>query len=90
MAFDWDDIEKEINAGADETDIELESKISSLTHMNDEDINALFPELADKEKLVQLMKIVNQSASENEKKVRLVNNIEDLAGTVVKLLAKFV
>jgi len=90
MAFDWDDIEKEINEAAAETDVALESKISSLTNMNDEDINALFPEIADKEKLVKLMKIINQSASENEIKARLINNIEDLAGTAVKLLAKFV
>lgn len=90
MGFDWGEIESEINQAADETDIQLESKISSLTHMNEEDINALFPEKADKEKLVQLMKIVSDSASENEKKVRLVNNIEELAGTAVKLLTKFV
>lgn len=90
MGFNWDDIENEINQAADETDLQLESKISSLTHMSDDDINALFPKKADKEKLIQLMKIVNQSTSENEKKARLVNNIKDLAGTTVKLLAKFV
>lgn len=90
MGVDWDEIESEINQAADETDIQLESKISSLTHMNDEDISVLFPEKSDKEKLVQLMKIVCASASENEKKVRLVNNIEELAGTAVKLLTRFV
>ena len=90
MDDDWDDIENEINQAADETDLQLESKISSLTHMKDEDINVLFPEQADKEKLVQLMKIVNEATSENEKKLRLINNIEALAGTTVKLLTKFV
>ena len=68
MIFDWNDIEDEINLAAEETDIQLESKISSLTHMKDEDVKALFPEKADKENLIQLMKIVNEATSENEKK----------------------
>lgn len=90
MGFDWDDIENEVHQASDETDAQLVSNISSLTNMKDKDVQALFPEKADKENLIQLMKIVNQATSENEKKVRLVNNIEQLAGTTVKLLAKFV
>lgn len=90
MELDWDDVENEVDQASDETDAQLVSNISSLTHMKDEDVQALFPEKADKENLIQLMKIVNQATSENEKKVRLVNNIEQLAGTTVKLLAKFV
>lgn len=90
MDFDWDKIESEINDAADATDLALESKISSLTRMNEDEINSLFPEQADKEKLIKLMKIVKQSSDENETKVRLVNNIEELAGTAVKLLAKLV
>ena len=90
MAIDWDAIETEIDEAADEADIQLESRISSLTRMKDYEINELFPEKTDKEKLVKLMQIVNEATTENQRTARLVDNIQDLAGTAVKLLAKFV
>lgn len=90
MPIDWNTIKEEIDRAGDETDAQLESRISSLTRMKDDEINELFPSKADKEKLVSLMQIVNEARSENEKTTRLVDNIEELAGTAIKLLARFV
>lgn len=90
MAIDWDAIDEEINQAAGETDAQLESKISSLTRMKDNEINELFPEKADKEKLIKLMQIVNEATTENKRTAHLVENIQDLAGTAVKLLTRFV
>ena len=90
MAIDWDAIEEEVNQATEETDTKLAGMISSLTRMKDDEVEELFPTQADQEKLIELMKIVNQSTSENEKKELLAHNIEDLAGTAIKLLGKFV
>lgn len=49
--------------------------------MKDNEINELFPEKADKEKLINLMQIVNEAITENKITARLVDNIQDLAGT---------
>jgi len=88
MAFDWDAIDLEIEEAADETDAQLASQISSLTRMMDEEIQRLFPNTTDKKKLVKLIQIVNQSTDENQRTARLIDNIQELAGTAIKLLAK--
>ncbi|GAV19377.1 hypothetical protein MMIC_P0311 [Mariprofundus micogutta] len=90
MPIDWDAMGDAVDTAAIETDEQLASKISSLTRMNDEEIQDLFPEKADKQKLIELMQLVNASTDENTRTVRLVDNIQDLAGTAVKLLARFV
>ncbi len=87
MSDDWGSALKEIG---DKTDKELESRISSLTRMKDEEIAELFPDKGDKKKLVELMQIVEEASIDNRKTARLVDNIQELAGTAVKLLARFV
>jgi hypothetical protein len=68
------------------TNEQLTIQISSLTKLKKEEIETLFPDLADKEKLDQLISIVQDSTSENEQVSKLKDNIENLAGTAVKLL----
>ncbi|MGB2764272.1 MAG: hypothetical protein WBC02_10050 [Candidatus Aminicenantaceae bacterium] len=87
-SFDWDAIDREIDAAADRTDEKLASAISSVTRLNNEEIKELFPEPADVEKLNRLTKIVKQATNRNEKINNLVANIKDLAGTVITLLEK--
>jgi len=88
MAIDWDAIDADIDDAADEVDASLTARISSLTRMKDEDIQQLFPAKADKEKLVKLMQIVNQATSDNQRTALLVDHIQELAGTAIKLLTR--
>lgn len=68
------------------TNEQLTMQISSLTKLKKEEIETLFPERADKERLGQLISIVKDATSENEQVSKLKDNIENLAGTAVKLL----
>lgn len=90
MSIDWDKIDDDIDTAADSADETLKSRISSLTRMKDGEIAELFPAQADKEKLVKLMQIVNEATAENQRTARLVDNIQELAGTAIKLLARYV
>lgn len=85
MPDQFDDI---LNEAEDLTLKELNSKISSLTRLKDAEINSLFPKKPDKEKLIQLMQIVQGAVSENTKRKQLIDNIEALAGTVIKVVGK--
>lgn len=71
---------------ADKTNEELASEISSLTRLKDNEINKLAPAKQDKERLLQLLEIVNSATSENEKAAKLKGNIESLAATAIKLV----
>jgi hypothetical protein len=92
MPIDWDAFDKEVNGALDhaegQTDEKLALRISSLTRMTGEEIEALFPKPADVKKLAQLLKIVKSAEAHNVKVTRLIANIEDLGGTVVKLIDK--
>lgn len=74
---------------AKKTDAQLATEISSLTRLTDDEINKLFPQQVDKEKLLKLLEIVKESTDENEQIRKLMGNISDLAGTAVKLLKLF-
>jgi len=85
MGLDWSKIAAE---AAEETDRQLAGDISSLTTMTDREIEELFPTHDDKQRLAELMEIVNGAGSRNEKITRIVDNIEDLAGTVLTIAGK--
>ncbi|MCY3700982.1 MAG: hypothetical protein OXH46_15290 [Gemmatimonadetes bacterium] len=85
MGLDWSKIAAE---AAQETDRQLAGDISSLTTMTDREIEELFPTHDDKQRLAELMEIVNGAGSRNEKITRIVDNIEDLAGTVLTIAGK--
>ena len=75
-----------LQQAADMTDVELASQISSLTSLNNSQINQLFPAKSDKQNLLKLLDIVNSGTDDNNKITRLAGNIESLAGTVIKLV----
>ena len=85
MDLDWSKIAAE---AAEETDRQLAGDISSLTTMTDREIDELFPTHDDKRRLAELMEIVNGADQRNEKINRIVANIDDLAGTVLKIAQK--
>ncbi len=85
MGLDWSKIAAE---AAEETDRQLAGDISSLTTMTDREIDELFPTHDDKRRLAELMEIVNGADQRNEKINRIVANIDDLAGTVLKIAQK--
>ena len=85
MGLDWSKIAAE---AAEETDRQLAGDISSLTTMTDREIEELFPTHDDKQRLAELMEIVNGAGSRNEKITRIVDTIEDLAGAVLTIAGK--
>jgi len=93
MPIDWEGLEAEIDdalkSAKQRTDDKLASKAASLTRLTEEEIKALFPTPADIEKLKRLMEIVKSSEDRNTKVVKIKNNIEHVAETVVKLLEIF-
>ncbi len=93
MPVDWDKFDSEmgtiIEDSASATDEKLASRISSVTRMTDEEVQKLFPDPADVEKLIELMKIVKSSQRRNTKVKKIVSNAEDFGGIVLTLLQKF-
>ncbi|MCE9685477.1 MULTISPECIES: hypothetical protein [Shewanella] len=83
------DIDKAIADSAAKADAKLAPQITSLTGMTDAEVQQLFPEPADVQKLNELMNIVKSSASENTKVNQIVANAESFGGIVLKLLSKF-
>jgi hypothetical protein len=83
-----DDFDRLLDEAEDLTLKQLNSRISSLIRLKDSELNSLFPTKPDKEKLIQLMQIVQGAASENAKKKQLIDNISSLADTVLTLLGR--
>ena len=75
-----------LKATSEQTNAELATDISSLTKLKESQITSLFPTKPDKEKLLKLLEIVNSATDENKKITQLKNNIDDIAGTVLKLV----
>ncbi len=93
MPIDWDEFDSEIDtiieASSAATDKRLASRISSITHLTDEEVTELFPETADVKKLAELMKIVKSSEQRHQKINRLVADAEKYSGVVLTLLQRF-
>ena len=77
---------EQMDKAAQQTDEELKSQISNLSKLTDEQIKLIAPEKADREKLAKLLSIVKAETDENEKITQITNNIENVAGTIVKVL----
>lgn len=90
MTIDWDSlqasIDSEIEAAATQTSTSLANQASSLTKLSDDEIKQLFPTPEDVQKLKSLMDIVKSSEDENTKVNRLVNNMQDLGSTAIKII----
>lgn len=70
------------------TDNQLSGRISSLVRLTDAEIEELFPSTPDRKHLTELMKIVRASTDINTRRQHLVDNIESLSSTVIKLIGK--
>ncbi len=94
MPVDWDKLDKEldgiIETASDKTDILLASKISSITHMTDDEVIELFPKPADAKKVADLMRIVKSAEDRNTKIDNIVSNAKEFGGIVLTLMEKFV
>ncbi len=71
---------------AEATDKQYASELSSLCRLTDAEIKKYFPAREDKDALLELLKVVRAATDENEKMVRLKENIDKFAGIVVKLV----
>jgi len=85
MAGDFD---KLMDDAGEMTLKQVDARLASLIRLKDSEVNALFPSRPEKEKLIQLMKIVRRETSDNVKRRQLIDNIPGLADIVVKLLGK--
>lgn len=92
MAIDWDKFDqaadKAIEEAGKRTDAKLASVVSSVTRLTDDEIQELFPEPADVDKLRELMKVVKSAGDRNDKINSIVENSEKFAGVIVTLLSK--
>ncbi len=83
-----DDFESILDEAERRTNEDLDSRISSLVRLTEAELQQLFPRKADKKRLAELMSIVRSATSENIKRRKMIENVERLAGTVIKLIGK--
>ncbi|OKL42071.1 hypothetical protein [Pontibacter flavimaris] len=69
-----------------QTDEEYQAIISGITRLKEEEIEELFPEKADKEKLLELIALVNSGTNDNQKVLKLKENSEKFGSIAIKLL----
>ncbi len=87
MSDFFDNIDEHIDAAAAATDAKL-AVIAANTRMKESEIAALFPSQENKERFVELVELVSDATSHNEKATKFVDNIERLGSVSVKLLSK--
>ncbi len=70
---------------------EYTSEASSIIHLTKEEISAIIDEAAvDKEKLSELISVVNETSKSNNQKAEAIRNISGLAEVAVSLIGKLV
>lgn len=74
----------------EDTNKDFNSRISSLTTMKDSQIQKLCPTKADKEKLLELLEIVNNATRDNKEIVKFKKNIDKFADITLHLLKGFI
>ncbi len=73
-----------------ETTAEFAEQLSSYSNFTAAEVKALFPKKADKEELLTLLKIVKNATDENDRKAKLIANIDKVASAVGKITMKAV
>ena len=86
MSNPRDDIDDILDEAQRETDAEFAATFT----LSKDLLSAICPTPVDREKLARLLAAVNEAATENEAKQRLVEQIESCGLVVVKLLKKIV
>jgi len=77
-------------ASAERTSHQLAGEIAQITRMTQPEIEALLPRRADRERFLELMQIVDGSASQNRKLAQLKDQIDELGPLVLRVLARVV
>jgi len=70
---------------SEKTKEEFADVISSLTILTSNEVQKLFPEEIDRKELEEFFKIINEDIDDKLKKLKLVNNIEKVGGTILKI-----
>jgi len=83
----WQEIRRKAR---EKTDKEFASEASSLTRLTDEEIKKIAPSIEDREKLAELMEIVQDDTKSNEEKANAIKNIKGLAEIAAKILPALV
>jgi len=78
--------EKAARRAANKKDKKYAAEISSLIRLTDDEIMRLFPSRSEKVQLLELLQIVTANTDENEKIVKLKENIDNLACVAIKLV----
>jgi hypothetical protein len=71
------------------TNEQLGGELAKVTPLTAEEVNKLLPRRADKERLKQLIELVNSCVSQNKKLASLTSNFAELGGVVLTLLTKY-
>ena len=88
MPIDWDKI---IDDAARETDAQFESKISSLTRLNDAEIESIIMETGiSKQDLSSVLKEVKDTTKSNLAKANAIKNISKGVDVVIGIASKFI
>ena len=74
---------------AELTNEQLAGELAKLTPLTEEQLSGLLPRKVDKQRLKQIIDIVNSSASQNQKLASLTSNIADLGDVVLKVLTRY-
>lgn len=73
-------------AASELTRARFADELSSYTTLSKGEITALFPTQRDREELSELIDIVLNAADDNERRAKLINGIEKVAGAVTTLV----
>jgi hypothetical protein len=74
---------------AEKSNRHLASETSALVRLDSSDIEKMFPTKPDKERLIRILEIIKSPIDPNEKMRRLIVSIDELAGTIRRLLEHF-
>ena len=79
----------DFNQEAKLTNEQLGGELAKLTPLTAEELNKMLPKKMDKERLKQLVELVNSSTSQQKKLATFQANFEALGGVAFKLLIKY-
>jgi hypothetical protein len=73
-----------------QTKAEFADVLSSYTTLTADEVQTLFPAKADRDELLELLKIVSSATTANQKQAALISNIQKVAGAALKVVGKVV
>lgn len=72
-----------------ETKKEFAEQLAIYTTLSAQEAMELFPTKVDRDELIALLKIVKDSADDNDRKAKIVERIGEVSGALVKISKKF-